>query len=251
MQLLLIVMLGSGAQSKKSFQLIRYTAPENWIANELENSKQYIFADSAHNKYCMITIYSATLAKPIPEQDFQDEWQSRVLSFSSSHGNPKPEKANAKGGFDFVQGGNDVVMKNGGGQLYVLLMVLRMGNQRQSISFASASEKMMEEYIPQLQTFMISLEKNTEAIPSDSNSGLTIQKNNSSAANSSTTKSNNGTFYYGIEAATQGFNYGNSKRYLYLRPDGTFRWGFYQGGYFNYNSADDKSKDPSFTTYRR
>jgi hypothetical protein len=251
LQLLLIVSSVAVAQPKKSFQLIRYSVPENWIANEMDNVKQYIFSDSVHNKYCMITIYPAASAKPIPEQDFQDEWQTRVLSFSSSHGNPKAEKANAKGGFDFVQGGNDVIMKNGGGQLYVLLMVLRIGNQRQSISFASASEKMMEEYIPQLQNFMISLEKNTEAITSDSNRGLTVPKNNSSMANSSTIKSNNGTFYYGIEAATQGFNYGNSKRYLYLNPDGTFRWGFTQEGYFNYSSADDKIKSPSFTgTYK-
>ena len=58
--------------------------------------------------------------------------------------------------------------------------------------------------------------------------------------------SNNGTLYYGIQAASEGYNYGNSKRYLYLIPDNTFRYGYSQEGYFNYNTQSDRAKTPDF-----
>ena len=58
--------------------------------------------------------------------------------------------------------------------------------------------------------------------------------------------SNNGTLYVGMQAGTGGFDYGNSKKYLYLSPDNSFRYGYYKEGYFSYNTQLDRTKSPDF-----
>jgi hypothetical protein len=80
-------------------------------------------------------------------------------------------------------------------------------------------------------------------------------KTNSSPALEATARiaeSNNGTLYYGIETEFMGVTAGNKPKYLYLLPDNTFQWGYYQRGYHMYNHAEELKLDDEFCgTYTR
>jgi hypothetical protein len=228
----------------QSFHLIQYIPPVNWSFAENQGAKQYGVYDSISKNYCLITIYGSANSTGNAQTDFQQEWKMKILSIGNVFGSPKIQTLNAGAGLKFAVGAKQVSMKNGSGSYFIRLLVLSMDNYRQTIAFASGNEKMLGTYAAPIQSFLATIEKNTSAGIDNINGNVNNNGNTNSPGQG--LKSNNGTLYCGIQAATEGFNYGNSKRYLYLQPDNSFTWGYTQEGYYNFNQQNAKNTTPDF-----
>jgi len=240
-----------------SYDLIKFLPPVNWKSNQYQGCKQYM--TSGTNDYCIITVYASANSSGNLQTDFQEEWKSKVLSIASAFGNPTTQTANS-GDANIMIGGQTVSMKNGGGNLFIRLTVLQVVGLRQSISISGPTEQSLGNYSADLQAFLGSIGKNDlTTIGATDNNKISTQNNGGIDKDNGYTKStnqiagsNNGIFYYGMQAGSSGFDYGNSKRYLYLNPSGSFRYGYSQEGYYQYNTEADRMKTPDFAgTYTR
>ena len=240
-------------QSKHSFHLIQYTPPANWAPIQNEGSRQYMISDSVNNTYCIITVYAAFNSTGTQESDFSEEWKLRVTPIATSAEKPKTQKSNIGIEPNFIQGSKQVSLKNSGESFFVRLIVLRMINQRQSISIMSGSEQMLNGYSNTISSFISSIEKNT--MMDNNNNATTVTSSENYMNNNPINQnlgSNNGTLYVGMQGGTGGYDYGNSKRYLYLSPDNSFRYGYSKDGYYKYNTQIDRSRTPDYAgTYTK
>jgi hypothetical protein len=235
------------SNAQESFQLIKYSPPFNWVFAENQGAKQYLFNDSLNNNYCVITIYGAANSSGTQESDFLEEWETKVLSIATVFGKPKMQQLKTVSGFTYIKGGKQVSMKNGGDNFFVDLLVFRTRDTRQSILIGSATEKTLASYKDILSDFVASIRKNNITTTEGARNQQASPQTTMDVTPSNTAPvSNNGVLYCGMQAATEGFNYGNSIRYLYLGPGNNFRWGYSQEGYYNYQPETDKARTPDF-----
>jgi len=76
--LVLILSATSVLAQKETFDLITYTAPENWTKETSENAVSYVSIDKKKKSWCRLTIYKSTTSKGNIESDFESEWNTLV-----------------------------------------------------------------------------------------------------------------------------------------------------------------------------
>ena len=235
-------------QATETFHLIQYDAPSGWTYTPNDLFRQYTSTNG--NAYCVITLYPSMPAAPQELDDFWQEWTSRMLAIGTTQNTVKPMSGVTAKGIKYVEGGANLLLKDGINNVYAHLVVLRIGAMRQSIVYASANKFMTNLYQQPLSTFFASL---SQAEKQDAVSPVQeTQKITAAVESPGSATSNNGTFYHGSEAVYVGPSTGNKPVYLYLFPDNHFQWGYYQVGYFNYNRAKELQTTPSFCgTYTR
>jgi hypothetical protein len=178
------IMHNAIAQTTESFHLISFSPPGNWTASAgNEFVRQYMIADSVNNTYCVITIYGAVQSTGNIQTDFTEEWKTKILSIASVSGNVKTSKTNAPAGYTFLEGSMPVAMKDGSGKAFMDLMVINLDNKRQSIAFASGSEKMMRNYVKDIRSFVVSIQKSGDPVASTEGSTVNTEPSSPPAGN--------------------------------------------------------------------
>jgi hypothetical protein len=242
------VALACFSQSRETFHLIQYDAPSGWTYTSTEPVRQYTLANG--NAYCVITLYPSMPAATQELDDFWQEWTGRVLAMGTTQNTVKPMSGVTAQGIKYVEGGANLLLKDGINNVYAHLVVLRIGAMRQSIVYGSATQFMTTLYQQPLSGFFASLSQ--AEIQATASPVQGTQKIITVGESPGSVTSNNGTFYHGSEAVFVGPSTGNKPVYLYLFPDNHFQWGYYQRGYFNYNRSQELQTTPSFCgTYTR
>lgn len=237
------------SQTAETFHLITFTPPKDWAATPTDLLRQYTHNNPNQNAYCMIMIYGSSYSAGNPVDDFREEWEMRIIPVATVSENTKPSAGTTSRGISYREGGAQLAM-NDGSRLYVHMVVLRIGDKRQSVLYILGSKDMLKIYQDDLRVFLSGIMKAGTALPQAIEEGKPSMGNTNPAIPE--VASNLGTFYHGYETRVVGSSAGNSPVYLYLFPDNSFQWGYFQHGYYNYNKAQEKKAYPDFCgTYTR
>jgi hypothetical protein len=175
-----------------------------------------------------------------PMDDFREEWQTRILSVATPLTTVTPSMGATAGGIDFVEGSGDASLNDGTGRLFIHAVVLRIDDQRQSVLCLTGTRNMLNAFQRELQLFFSGM-TSVQDLTSHEKKDAPVYH-----ADIPDVPSNRGTLYHGYQTSMVGVATGHSPIYLYLFPDNTFQWGYFQRGYYNYNGELEKKMFPDY-----
>ena len=241
--LLLSIAVPCAAQTREKFDIVTFACPRAWTRVD---SNGGILLESARTRngltsFGQIYLYPSRAAGGSAVSNFADEWRTHVTAHLGPNDQPEPHIETTRDGWTIATGAAQVSRNN----LRFTCMLISATGFGKVMSFLVNTAG--QDYVKEIDDFFKSLEFD-RALASAPPAPAPRSDN---AANVPA-GSNNGVFYAGIQAATEGFNYGNSRRFLYLNPaNHTFRWGFCQEGYYQYSTERDRATNPDFAgTYR-
>src|SRR5687767_6430408 len=240
-----VVLLATLAPAQTEiFDIASFVAPQGW---ERKDSLGIILfhdykTENGMTQFCQLFLYPSRLSKNSPEKNFQEEWNNRVVKNTGVSQKPNTTTEKNPRGWTAVTGVANITMQE---ITYTCILVSASGFGKVISVLINVAG---EDYMPAIEKFFNDLNLDADQAPATSPG----QNNLFTNPLNQIPGSNNGTFYYGIQAGSQGFEYGNSNRYLYLSPDYTFRYGYSKEGYYNYNTQSDRARIPDFAgTYTK
>lgn len=240
--------LKADAQTE-TFDFATFVPPKGW--DRIDSNGIILFQHSKPvndaTTFCQIFLYPGIKSSGNAQKDFSSAWNNLVVKTTSTRNKPKTETTKSADGWTVVTGYANISV---GGITFTSMLVTASGFTKSiNVLVNVAGQDYMTDVQDFLNTYELDSKKALATTPPRVNSGLPADTMTSTVQNPG---SANGTFYYGIQAASGGFNYGNSKRYLYLGSNNTFRYGYYQEGYYNYSTHLDQQRTPDFAgTYTR
>ena len=235
------------SQTAETFHLINFTPPQGWAATPNDLFRQYTHNGQNQNTFCVIMIYGSSYSAGNPADDFREEWETRIIPVATAAETVKPSAGTTSTGISYMEGGSQLAM-NDGSRLYAHMVVLSIGDKRQSLLYILGSKDMLKIYQNDLRVFLSGIMNATVDQPRATEGKKPSMENPAIPE----VPSNLGTFYHGYETRMVGSSAGNSPVYLYLFPDNSFQWGYFQHGYYNYNKVQEQKAYPDFCgTYTR
>lgn len=238
------------SQTAETFHLINFMPPQGWAATTNDLFRQYTHNDQNQNAFCMIMIYGSNYSAGNQTDDFREEWETRIIPVATASEAVNPSAGTTSTGITYTEGGAHVAMNDGSGKLYIHMIVLRIDDKRQSLLYILGSKDMLKTYQNDLRGFLSGITNATTDQPRATEGKKPAMESTNPPIPE--VPSNLGTFYFGYETRFVGVNSGNTPVYLYLFPDNSFQWGYFQHGYYNYNKAQEQKAFPDFCgTYTR
>lgn len=249
LQIIPIVFFMNASGQNESFDIATFTAPTGW--QRIDSNGMILFHDyktaNGLNSFCQIYLYPSIQSSGNAEKDFNNAWAVLVAKPTASNTRPQTEISKTEDGWTVVTGYANISFQD---LTYTCMLITASGFSK---SINVQVNVIGQDYMTDVQNFLNAYELDSKKALAKTQPQVN-QNTNQNTMNQTAQYpgSNNGTFYAGMQAATGGYEYANSKRYLYLSPDNTFRWGYCQEGYYNYNTQVDKMKSPDFAgTYTR
>ena len=233
----------------ETFDIATFTAPTGW--QRLDSNGMILFHDyktaNGLNSFCQIFLYPSVNSSGNAEKDFTNTWAHLVARPTANNSKPTTEITKTDDGWTVVTGYANITFQD---LTYTCMLVTASGFSKTiSVQVNVIGQDYMAHVMNFLNAYELDSKKALAKTDPVINPVITQDKMNQV---NQYPGSNNGVFYAGMQAATGGFEYANSKHFLYLSADNTFRWGYSQEGYYNYNSQVDKMKSPDFAgTYTK
>jgi hypothetical protein len=133
---------------KESLGIFTYTPPKGWTKTEKEGATVYLDLNKTTNAFCLLTLYSDSPSAGIPETDFTNAWNDRVVKLFKGQENPKTESQTASEGWQGTVGGSEIEF--GGGKAIALLTVFSGFGKTASVLVIVNDES----YLAQMQRFI-------------------------------------------------------------------------------------------------
>jgi len=248
-QIIASVFAMSAFGQTESFDIATFTAPSGW--QRLDSNGMILFHDyktaNGLNSFCQIFLYPSINSSGNAEKDFNNSWANLVAKPTTSKTKPTTDISKTEDGWTVVTGYANITFQD---LTYTAMLITASGfNKTMNVLVNVIGQDYMNDVMNFLNTYELDSQKALAKTEPQVNQNTNQNTMNQTAQ---IPGSNNGSLYCGMQAATGGYEYANSKRYLYLSPDNTFRWGFCQEGYYNYNTQADKMRSPDFAgTYTK
>lgn len=239
----------SSFSQTETFDIATFSPPAGW--QRIDSNGMILFHDyktaNGLNSFCQIFLYPSVQSSGNAEKDFHNSWTVLVAKPTASKIKPTTEISKTEDGWTVVTGYTNITIQD---LTYTAMLITASGfTKAMNVQVNVIGENYMADVMNFLNAYELdskkALAKNEPQINRNTTQNTMMQT-------AQYPGSNNGSLYCGMQAATGGLEYGNSKRFLYLSPDNSFRWGYCQEGYYNYNTQVDKMKSPDFAgTYTK
>ena len=209
------------AQKQQTFDIITYTPPKGWKAEQKQNVMSYTITDKEKKTWCQLGIYKSTVSNGSIEKDFKNEWTELAVKPYKATGLKENEAATADGW----------IIKAGGGKF-------KFNNAEATVLLTTISGYMVcvsilaitntQDYMGQIQTLLESIDLKKP----DTNKTKVPVVNNSPANSNPVNASIAGTW---IKSGSVNPVYGNSPSWSaggYTKDQYTF----YENGTYRFYS---------------
>lgn len=154
------------ASAQEKFDIVSFKPPAGWQAKRDENTVQFVTADKATGKFCVITLTRSTVSKGNSRTDFELAWKTLVADNFASSGKPEMGVVGTKNGWTAEVG--VAPFENEEIKGAALLTTVTGGNLTMSMLALTNSEdheKDIEAFVDSVVLPPPSAEKPSQAIP--------------------------------------------------------------------------------------
>ncbi|HLZ87733.1 MAG TPA: hypothetical protein VKQ52_10845 [Puia sp.] len=156
--------LGSGALGQKaSFDLASFLPPAGWQVNDLGGAVSFTASDSAKGTLCILTIYKSADGSGNADQDFKQDWNTKMIGGFGTSASPRIKKTPAKNGWE-SRIGVDTFRRNG--IVYLGILAVMSGYNKTMDMLVITNRK---EYLNTLDPFYSSIEMQRPAATGPAN----------------------------------------------------------------------------------
>ncbi|POY37337.1 hypothetical protein C3K47_06110 [Solitalea longa] len=143
---------------KETFDLITYTAPQNWTKDTRETVVSYVNINTKKKSWCRISIYKSTTSKGNIESDFESEWNTLVAKEYKVTEAPQTSEAVEAEGRKVKSGAGKFIFDNAN----ATALITTISGFERCVSVVAVTND--QEYLSFVQSFMETLEMKAPAI---------------------------------------------------------------------------------------
>lgn len=154
----------------ETFDIITCTPPKDWKKDAKPGVVNYIKVNATTQSFCIITMFPSKVSTGDAKKDFIREWGELVSTPYKTEENPKPETQSTDEGWEVVAAAAPA--KVDGADVYIFLTVLSGFGKTVSIRSSLNDEA----YLPEMTTFLETIELNKTKSPAVSSNNITPVK---------------------------------------------------------------------------
>lgn len=163
----------------ETFDIVSYTPPKDWSKDAKPGVMNYMNVNKTNGGFCVIAMFASKASTGDAQKDFTREWNDLVATPYKVEENPKPETQSTEDGWEIVAAAAPA--KVDGADVYIFLTVI--SGHGKSVSIRSSLND--EAYLPQMTTFLESIDLDKTKSPTvsnNTNNNVPVKANNAGSA---------------------------------------------------------------------